>query len=134
LTFALAPNNHGIKPGTVNLLAALGELSQIRPSQILERGTETGMHLFQLFLICNDVQDHILPPPVWIEAPSAHVEPPLMLHENTSCRPKFPGWGIHHGNARKQGLGPFAVSVTAEVVNAVGTLGMVLAADRLPRL
>jgi uncharacterized integral membrane protein (TIGR00698 family) len=48
----------------------------------------------------------------------------------------FAGVGLrtNFGEMRKQGLGPFAVGAIGEVVIAVLTLGMVLAADRLLRI
>lgn len=48
----------------------------------------------------------------------------------------FAGVGLRtkFNEMRKQGLGPFAVGAIGEIVIAVVTLGMVLAADRLLRL
>jgi uncharacterized membrane protein YadS len=48
----------------------------------------------------------------------------------------FAGVGLrtNFSEMRKQGLGPFAVGAIGEVVIAIVTLGMVLAADRLLRL
>ena len=48
----------------------------------------------------------------------------------------FAGVGLrtNFSEMRKQGLGPFAVGAIGEVVIALVTLGMVLAADRLLRL
>ena len=48
----------------------------------------------------------------------------------------FAGVGLrtNFGEMRKQGLGPFAVGAIGEVVIAIVTLGMVLAADRLLRI
>ena len=48
----------------------------------------------------------------------------------------FAGVGLrtNFNEMRKQGLGPFAVGAIGEIVIAVVTLGMVLAADRLLRL